>query len=176
MQLHHFKPHHLLSFVQHLSQTWPNVTGPFTSTAVHVTSNEGRTLLPSFSTYFPLKGVTGLTQGKETEQMQYGKKKIPSLSILALDSSVSLRMHLSPLHTQKEKAEARGGRKEGRTDLQEMTISAWCISVRCHCHRSAQLVLFKEGIKLWQSEISCLCKMIVRNRTETSQPGPGKMD
>lgn len=78
MQLDHFKPRHLLSFVQHLRQTKPNLTDPFTSTAVHVTSNKRITPLPSFSTFFPLEEQRVYSgQGKVAEALW--KEKAPLL-------------------------------------------------------------------------------------------------
>lgn len=82
MQLHHFKPRHLLSFVQHLRQSKPNLTDPFSSAAVHVTSNKRITLLHSVSTFFPQEKPRVYSgQGKVAEALRKEK--------------VSLSKHLS---------------------------------------------------------------------------------
>lgn len=75
MQLHHFKPRHSLSFVQRLRQTKPGPTGPFTSAAVHVTSNKRITLLQHL---LSLKGATGLLrEGKGKVAEALWKEKSP---------------------------------------------------------------------------------------------------
>lgn len=72
---------------------------------------QGDNLLAFLQHLLSLKGVTGLTWIKETEQTQCGKKKLPSPGILDLGSSGALR--ITSLHCThiRAKAGARGGRK-----------------------------------------------------------------